>query len=328
MRNGDSAILKLEASLGQADPSSSSHWNLYHQHFQSTNGGRNLQGLEGFGSPALRSTWRNLAHRLFLAPYGRTYIGDSEFKQNKYTLDLIARRSNRCIDLDMYRQLLAYTWINKQFRTPPQLNTTPPQLRTWCIIGDGFGVFTSLVLLASRNARVVLVNLDRTLIVDLVYIKKILGNAFEKECVMVESQVDIDELAYSLDSPTKALDTRLIAVRARDANLLSRLPIDLVVNIDSMQEMEYPEIKKYFQFMRTISKNRDLFFYCCNRDDKLLPDGTRIEFDRYGWKADDEILIDEPCPWHRFWYTLRPPRYRRYDGPVRHRLVKMAPDVC
>ena len=49
------------------------------------------------------------------------------------------------------------------------------------------------------------------------------------------------------------------------------------ININSMQEMNPPEVARYFAFMR----GRVEHFYCCNRVSKTLPDGTVTEFTAY-----------------------------------------------
>ena len=70
-------------------------------------------------------------------------------------------------------------------------------------------------------------------------------------------------------------------------------------------------------------KNGDLFFYCCSRIEKVMPDGTITRFRDYPWKESDEIIVDGLCPWHQYYYTPTPPFYHRYAGPVQHRLVKL-----
>lgn len=99
------------------------------------------------------------------------------------------------------------------------------------------------------------------------------------------------------------------------------LHYDVAVNVASMQEMNPDEIARYFAFMR----GRAELFYCCNRERKELPDGTVTEFDAYPWSLEDNVLLDEPCPWHQWYFSARLPLIRRYDGVIRHRLVRLAP---
>jgi len=57
---------------------------------------------------------------------------------------------------------------------------------------------------------------------------------------------------------------------------------------------------------------------------KMLPGGGVLKLDDYPWSASDRILVDELCPWSQTFYTWRPPIYRPYDGPIRHRLTFLA----
>jgi len=116
---------------------------------------------------------------------------------------------------------------------------------------------------------------------------------------------------------------RFIAVRASDCELLKRTRAKLAVNIASMQEMNSSVIAEYFRVLR--STPGPLAFYCCNREEKMLPDGTIIRFKDYPWNADDIIADDELCPWNQHYYSVRPPFIFPLDGPVRHRLVTLAP---
>jgi hypothetical protein len=95
---------------------------------------------------------------------------------------------------------------------------------------------------------------------------------------------------------------------------------DLAINIASMLEMDPPEVARYFGFLR----GRVDLFYCCNRESKTLPDGAVSRFDHYPWSTRDEVLVDEPCPWHQWYIHPKPPWKRRYDGVHRHRLARLS----
>ena len=71
---------------------------------------------------------------------------------------------------------------------------------------------------------------------------------------------------------------------ASDHQLLQKCPIDVFINIASMQEMDPPVVKAYFDDMRAVAVNRQLLFYCCNRQEKQLPDGTVSRFADYPWR--------------------------------------------
>ena len=119
---------------------------------------------------------------------------------------------------------------------------------------------------------------------------------------------------------------RVIAVRAQDHRLLRAAPLDAALNMVSFQEMDPPRIGEYFDDLRAVADQRSLILYCCNREEKQLPDGTVTRFSEYPWSLSDEVIMDELCPWHQEYYSVRPPFYRTYDGPIRHRMVVMSPN--
>mgnify|MGYP000169460396 CR=1 FL=1 len=226
------------------------------------------------------------------------------------SVDKICRRiaydQGRVYDLDMLRQALTLTWLKQRLA---DLFSTESVV---VVIGDGFGTFSSLTLGAFPNTRVIAVNLVKTLLVDVVYALKALPN------VGVTLVTNADGMHEALDDPS----TRLIADRASDCELLTETRAKLAVNIASMQEMNSSTIAEYFRILRSIPG--PLAFYCCNREAKVLPDGTIIRFEDYPWSADDIIADDELCPWNQDYYSIRPPFIFPLDGPVRHRLVTLA----
>ena len=114
-------------------------------------------------------------------------------------------------------------------------------------------------------------------------------------------------------------ETCVIAIQASNYAILKDCPIDLAINIASMQEMNPENIRNYFDD-DVVASTGDLAFYCCNREEKTLPDGTITRFKEYPWNSLDIILIDEVCPWYQQYYLYIPPFYRHYDGPHRHQL--------
>ena len=40
----------------------------------------------------------------------------------------------------------------------------------------------------------------------------------------------------------------------------------------------------------------------------------------YNFEFDDQILENELCPWHQYFYMKYPPFFKKYDGPTRHQL--------
>jgi len=82
----------------------------------------------------------------------------------------IAYDQGRVYDLDMLRQVLTLTWLKQKLA---HLLSTESII---VVIGDGFGTFSSLLLNAFPNTRVIAVNLVKTLLVDIVYVLKALPN--------------------------------------------------------------------------------------------------------------------------------------------------------
>ena len=75
----------------------------------------------------------------------------------------------------------------------------------------------------------------------------------------------------------------VIAIRAVDHELICYCPLNLVINIVSMQEMNPSVIREYFDDLRKRISDHDLYFYFCNRLEKSLPDGTVTRFFEYPW---------------------------------------------
>lgn len=316
---GNEALSVLESSLSGLDPASSSHWNHYHREFSSSSSGGNLRGLIGFGTMSPRTPLHAIGHRMMLSPWRRGVAKSQEFRSNIALTKKIARRQGRSLDLDMFRQARTLTFLENQ------RHGIAADTRNWVVIGDGFGVLTSHLLLKNPNARVFLINLDKTLLADLVYIRMVFPETFDQMTRLVQSR---EQLHSSLAPRQRgASSPRLIAIRARDQNLLSEVPADVVINVASMQEMRMVDIHGYFEAMRSVAEHREVLFYCCNREEKYHPDGTLIRFADYPWQENDDVLVDELCPWHDQFYTFRPPGYHPYDGKIVHRLIRVAPRI-
>jgi hypothetical protein len=114
-------------------------------------------------------------------------------------------------------------------------------------------------------------------------------------------------------------DVRIIAVQADNAHLLVHAPIQLAVNIVSMQEMNLPIIRGYFDILRK-NPSPSTLFYCCNRRFKTS------NFEEYPWRDNDSILEEGVCEWSQQYYSNRPPFFhkRNYEEKVvLHRLVEL-----
>jgi hypothetical protein len=182
----------------------------------------------------------------------------------------------------------------------------------------------SLLLASNSASRVILVNLNKTLLVDLFYLRLWMGD--DLFAANVDLVTSVDELNCALEKQVDSSDGigRVIAIRAVDQALIQNSPIDLAINIASMQEMDPPVIAEYFESLRKSSLKEKLYFYCCNRKEKTLPDGTVTRFFDYPWLTHDQVIIDELCPWYQQYYSFKPPFFRPFDGPIWHRLAVMA----
>jgi hypothetical protein len=175
--------------------------------------------------------------------------------------------------------------------------------RSICIIGDGYGALGTILKKRFYGASITFINIGRTLFFD-VY--------FSQQCFPTSSITVNDE-------GTTGFDFRYVEAETIDAQ---KVEADLFINVASMQEMDHQDIQKYFALIRC--QAQDTYFYCCNRISKTLPDGATLKFDDYGWQASDSVLFDELYPWHQHFPVSRPPFLRPFDGPIKHRLVKVS----
>jgi hypothetical protein len=311
---GQAAIDYLATEASKEDPDESSHWRKYHSSFRFT--GTGFEGLSGFGG--CQKPYRGLRswlHGLLQSRFCRTGAIFQKFTSIRGVAEKITARQGRANDLDVLRQVLTLSFLHQQI--PDTLTSKA----TCNVIGDGFASMTTLLLASGSVGRIILVNLTKTLLVDLWYLKLWLGDEqFESQVDMV---TDAEGLTLALAKPFADTTTigRVIAIQASDHALLRECPVDLVLNIVSMQEMYPSVIAAYFDDLRSAASQRHVIFYCCNREEKVLPDGVVTKFSEYPWSASDQILVDELCPWHQQYYAFSIPPYRPYDGPIRHRLV-------
>jgi len=156
-----------------------------------------------------------------------------------------------------------------------------------CVIGDGNAIFSSLWKSLYPRTKVTMINLKKILPYDKLY-----GGMASSEFEYVE---------------------------AENSKHLFCSNTDLFVNIASMQEMTYDAIEYYFSMMR--SSNGARLFYCVNRDCKIHPDGTKIEFNKYPWKKTDMMLLDQDADWYSKYPSKIPPFWHNVDGAVRERFV-------
>lgn len=297
-----------------SDPSESSHWRKYHANFKYTGSG--FSGLSGFGgcSPTYKGLKR-IAHGILQKPFRAIGKQFGSFEEMDAIAAGFTRQQSRAYDLDVLRQVITISMLKKELGNSNE-NTL--------VIGDGFASMTSLIHLSKFSKNTILVNLTKTLFVDLWYLREILGDeSFGLKVLLLTAEDDLENLQSTV---LKSGESFIIALEARNQHFIRELSLDLVINIVSMQEMDISIVQKYISDIRHSQdhhRNQPLMFYCCNRVEKKLLGGEITCFDDYGWLPDDIILFDEFCPWHQEYYTTHPPFYRPYNGPIKHRLVNL-----
>ena len=314
--SGCDAIKYLASQAEHDEAGKSSHWEKYHEGYQFD--GSQFKGLKGFGGNAKPYKGLKLGlNSLLQQRFRKLGAVFGLFEQISCKGKLLTERQCRAMDLDVLRQSITLSFLYNHL--PEVLS---PEA-TSCVIGDGFATLTSLFLGSDLANQVLLVNLTKTLLVDLWYLKSDFGDKeFDRSVCLVTDEAGIIE---AIDKKNEsARRPRVIAIQADNHALLRFCPIDIAVNVASMQEMEPKVIEDYFMDFRAVATRKPIAFYCCNREEKELPDGTITRYSEYPWRKEDKVLVDELCPWHQQYYTLYPPFYRPYDGPHRHRLLYLS----
>lgn len=302
------AINELYSKFNIEDFSASSHWREMHSTFKLDREFK-LSGMRGFGRfPNRNNFFQRVGHFILSNKFIRVRKNHQFFLQILNLAKKISRLQRRLVDQDMLRQVTALAFLFEKLK-PSIFNSNK---RNILVIGDGWGSMTSL-LLGSSSSKIILINLNKTLLMDLLQIQKAfpgLNYCYVDDC-------------KSLDLCIRDKSIRLISVSADNYQLLANIPINLAINIASMQEMNYRAIQGYFDVLRMCPSDTT-YLYSCNRKSKILPDGSLIEFDKYGWSDADEDLIFSECPWHQEYYSFIPPFYRKFDGIHVHKLTKLA----
>jgi putative sugar O-methyltransferase len=310
LKNGTEAIDLLLLKMKNSDEVSSTFWDQYHSNLAYENG--NFVGLQMLGGSKRRSILNLLIYTFLERNLQKPFIKEVKNNPSFIKIDTVGRKIAKSIDqiygFDRLKHSLTLAFLHKNV---PELVSNKSKIG---VIGDGFATLTSLLLGTQSASQVFLFNLNKSLLVDLSYLKKFLGDVeFDNSVSLVSTQEDL-EIAVSMNK-------RVIAIMASDYHLLQYCPINLAINISSMQEMDVEVVANYFQYIRAIKE--PTFFYCCNRVEKILDDGQILRFDEFPWSEFDKKIKDELCPWYQRRYSLKPPFYREYDGPTWHRLAEL-----
>lgn len=289
------ALASLAARTDEAEESRSEYWEYEVGNFRiaadgTMTGRTTLGNVTGKPSPL-----RQAAHTFLQQPLRWFGAGFRSLSDCQRMGRLIARRQNRPYNYDMLRQSLTLALIRNylDLENPKECNL---------VIGDGYGVMASLLLMLTPERRTIAANLTKPLLLDLIYIRQALPD------VRLALVSDEDELLAAL------ADDRI--------RLIAEAAVGLAVNIVSMQEMDLPVISEYFRILRGNWAGQTAF-YCCNRLFKVT------DFGDYPWRDNDRVLHDSSCPWSQWYYSARPPFWhrRRYgEKEIWHRLALLEMD--
>ncbi len=308
----DKALEYLVSHSDIREEGRSSFWHEEVQLFSVTADGE-VTGETVLGSVSRKTGMvHNMAHWFLQWPFrcmGKRY---RDFDECERLGRLVARRQGRQFTHDMIRQVLTLALIRHHI---PMDDSNQCNL----VIGDGYGVLSSLFLLAAPERRTILVNLTKSLVLDLAYIRK----------AVPDLSIALARTPDEMDEALIAPDVRLIAVQADNAHIITGAAIGIAANVVSMQEMEPRTINEYFRIMRT-NKCENTAFYCCNKLRKKFSDGSEARFLEYPWRSSDRILDDNICLWSQWYYGKRPPFwfYRFGKGRVIwHRLAILKREI-
>jgi hypothetical protein len=105
---------------------------------------------------------------------------------------------------------------------------------------------TNLLWSTSSYNNIILINLTKTLLVDLLHIKKNLSsNDFDNNVFLISENEKLKDIE-NLISNRKII----ILIEAKNHFFLDYLSFNLVINIASMQEMNNEVIKEYFDHIQ------------------------------------------------------------------------------
>jgi hypothetical protein len=278
----------------------SSHWQKY-GHYQNAEFHNNefleLKGL-GFGDYENR---QNLKFFNYLINIPMTIavqiclMGLS--KDSRILIKDLAVKSKRLLNPDFLRLAFLSQNISKHIKKNA--------ISKVMIIGDGFGTLGSILSKIHPELTIVQVNLGRTLIFDL---------AFSSISIPHKSHILVRDLSYVIDHAINYLP-------AEDLHDIDQ-GIELFIAVESFQEMDIQTVQNYFKLMRL--QTGSVFVYLVSRLRKILPDGTEVKLEEYGWNQSDEILFNT-LPWYVNWgVRRRPPFIFRMDGKTVERLVSIS----
>ena len=200
---------------------------------------------------------------------------------------------NRQIDVNTVRHIFTFDMLAKHLNP-----------KSICLIGDGKINGLTGANQIFPNAKIYSVNLSETLINDYL--------------ILLKSDLELKNSVSVINSEkNEESKTKLTLIPSQNKKYLLNKNIELFINIVSLQEMTINEVTNYFD----IIKNNKSFFYCCNREEKILPGGEILKFNEYPWD-NCEVILTEECSWHKKFYCFYFPYIKSYDGEIIHSIVK------
>ena len=219
---------------------------------------------------------------------------------------------------DAFRQMCSAALIKEHWTQPDESRRL-----SIIIVGDGLGVLSGFVKKLYPESTIVLVDIGKTLLFQAFHLHKAYPGCHH----LLAGNDGSDDSVDFLYCPSERMN-----------ELNEEWRFDIAVNVASMQEMAVETVAHYFTYLRSHMRQRNLF-YCCNREKKILPGGEVLEFYRYPWVSGDQYLLDEVCPWHRYFFArgqsdngpkllgVRVPFVNFYDGDHMHRLAILYTDI-
>lgn len=279
----DIIINTLEKYIKKTEVNKSSYWkeSLKDRNY------KDIYSELGFGSFTQITFFKSILHFIL----SRICYSNFIFKtQYFYKVKNIFLKINRQIDNDSIRHLFTFDLIKKI------------KFQNAAVIGDGKANFLLQFLTLYPKKKIYSINLAETLIHDYLILKKhkIINTKLIK---VVQKKSDFTG------------NYKIYLIPSNNKNILIKKKIDLFINIDSFQEMNNKEIRKYFK----IIKSQKSFLYHCNREYKRLPCGEEIIFKNYPYE--NKFSKFKECPWEKRYYSFTYPYIHKYDGKHLHTLI-------
>lgn len=288
----------------------SSHWKAYAPkssvRVDPTGNPVDVLGV-GFGDMNTRRPGHAIFTSIAAALHAARHPNKAEVPAALAATRQVSRGAQLVFNQDALRQAFTFALLRRHLGSEP--------LDRIMMIGDGYGLLGAVLAAWRPHAQIVFVDLGRSLLFQSLTCTRVFSGA--------------THALVGRDDDATIERSRFVYWPADRLHGWRSKPIDLAVNIASMQEMSADVLAGYFSLLREAPTR---WFYNCNRDRKVMPDGEIAEFLGYPWAAGDQHVVDGLCPWHQ-WY-IAPRRTRGllplslrvpYDGPHLHRLTKLAP---